>query len=159
MTCFIPIGTCYLLDSTNFWGCADPRFLEILFFRGLVFRKMLEKRGNRVIFPIIRYPRLGRYTKCIDSNPPDSYQTYWRICLGANMWFFWKSRKTCTVWRHFWSTKKVPTILWSQTYPNANGITTRRKTKKRRGLFQLFATYPNFPPICLIFRKPTHQET
>ena len=35
-----------------------------MYFRGHVFRKMIEKRGYRVLFPKFRYPRLGCSTKC-----------------------------------------------------------------------------------------------
>jgi len=31
------------------------------------------------------------------------YQTYWRICLGANKWIFVENRKNCPFWRHFCS--------------------------------------------------------
>ena len=36
-----------------------------------------------------------------------AYRTYCCICLGANMWFFWKNRKNWPFWRHFYSSERM----------------------------------------------------
>ena len=55
------------------------------------------------------------------------YQTYRRICSGANKWFFWKNVKNCPVWRHFYSTN-----IWTNGFIKSDVCKYRWHNNQRK---------------------------
>ena len=55
------------------------------------------------------------------------YQTYRRICSGANKWFFWKNVKNCPFWRHFCNTNQ-----WTDGFIKCNVCKYRWHNNQRK---------------------------
>ncbi len=84
------------------------------------------------------------------------YQTYRRICSGANNWFFWKNAKNSPVWRHFRVQKFVPPVSSSLMYANAGKTKKCGKPKKTAVAIEIIWDIPQFvlnlSPFLPIFR-------
>ena len=68
------------------------------------------------------------------------YQTNWRICLGQINDFFWKNKKNCPFWGHFYSTS-----IWTTGFIKPNVC------KYGWSNSSYLKHTPIFPPICPLF--------